>query len=148
MSNPCGPDNLVRLNRQFEISGANLFSYYCWWAKHLIRVTRNFNLNVFEITRVDCISFNFFVGTRVGEYEIGKQKIMFRSISVSSNILFQYCYKCCYSDSRNLCTVMRAGGLASYNLIQPTISLEMLVPSQGHYRFPSFPVVDRFGLFI
>jgi hypothetical protein len=27
-------------------------------------------------------------------------------------------------------------------LIQPTISLEMLVPSQGHYGFPSFPVVD------
>jgi hypothetical protein len=55
MSNPCGPENLVRLNRKFKISGANLFSYYCWWAKHLIRVTRNFNLNVFEITRVDCI---------------------------------------------------------------------------------------------
>jgi hypothetical protein len=36
-------------------------------------------------------------------------------------ILFQYCYK---------------------NLIQPTISLEMPVPSQGHYGFPSFPVVD------
>jgi hypothetical protein len=28
------------------------------------------------------------------------------------------------------------------NLIQPTISLEMPVPSQGHYGFPSFPVVD------
>ena len=28
------------------------------------------------------------------------------------------------------------------NLIQPTISLEMLVPSQGHYGFHSFPVVD------
>jgi hypothetical protein len=55
MSNPCGPENLVRLNRKFEISGANLFSYYYWWAKHWIRDTRNFNLNVFEITRVDCI---------------------------------------------------------------------------------------------
>jgi hypothetical protein len=37
---------------------------------------------------------------------------------------------------------MKAGGLALYNLIQPTISLEMLVPSQGHYGFHSFPVVD------
>jgi hypothetical protein len=27
-------------------------------------------------------------------------------------------------------------------LIQPTISLEMPVPSQGHYGFHSFPVVD------
>jgi Na+-translocating ferredoxin:NAD+ oxidoreductase RnfD subunit len=32
--------------------------------------------------------------------------------------------------------------LALYNLIQPTISLEMPVPSQGHYGFHSFPVVD------
>jgi hypothetical protein len=29
-------------------------------------------------------------------------------------------------------------------LIQPTISLEMPVPSQGHYGFHSFPVVDWF----
>jgi hypothetical protein len=28
---------------------------------------------------------------------------------------------------------MKAGGLARDNLIQPTISLEMPVPSQGHY---------------
>jgi hypothetical protein len=35
-----------------------------------------------------------------------------------------------------------------YNLIQPTISLEMPVPSQGHYGFHSFPVVDWFCLFI
>jgi hypothetical protein len=28
------------------------------------------------------------------------------------------------------------------NLIQPTIFLEMPVPSQGHYGFHSFPVVD------
>jgi hypothetical protein len=27
-------------------------------------------------------------------------------------ILFLYCYKYCYSDSRNLWTVMKAGGLA------------------------------------
>jgi len=27
-------------------------------------------------------------------------------------ILFQYCYKCCYSDSQNLWTIMKAGGLA------------------------------------
>jgi hypothetical protein len=37
---------------------------------------------------------------------------------------------------------MKAGGLALYNLIQSTISLEMPVPSQGHYGFHSFPVVD------
>jgi hypothetical protein len=37
---------------------------------------------------------------------------------------------------------MKAGGLAFKNLIQPTISLEMPVPSQGHYCFHSFPVVD------
>jgi hypothetical protein len=28
---------------------------------------------------------------------------------------------------------MKEGGLALYDLIQPTISLEMPVPSQGHY---------------
>jgi hypothetical protein len=33
-------------------------------------------------------------------------------------------------------------------LIQPTISLEMPVSSQGHYDFHSFPVVDWFCLFI
>ena len=57
-------------------------------------------------------------------------------------------FKYCYSDSRNLWTVMRAGGLAIQNLIQPTISSEMPVPSQGHYGFHSFPVVDWFFLFI
>ena len=28
------------------------------------------------------------------------------------------------------------------DMIQPTISLEMPVPSQGHYGFHSFPVID------
>jgi hypothetical protein len=37
---------------------------------------------------------------------------------------------------------MEAGGSAPLNLIQPTISLEMPVPSQGHCGFPGFPVVD------
>jgi hypothetical protein len=37
---------------------------------------------------------------------------------------------------------MRAGGLVLQNLIEPTISLEMPVPSQDHYGFHSFPVVD------
>jgi hypothetical protein len=37
---------------------------------------------------------------------------------------------------------MKVGGLTLQNLIQPTISLEMPVPSQGHYGFHSFPVVD------
>ena len=27
-------------------------------------------------------------------------------------VVFQYCYKYCYSDSRNLWAVMKAGGLA------------------------------------
>jgi hypothetical protein len=36
---------------------------------------------------------------------------------------------------------MKAGDLALYNLIQPTISLGMLLPTQGHYDFYSFPVV-------
>jgi hypothetical protein len=35
-----------------------------------------------------------------------------------------------------------------YYIIQPTISLEMSVPSQDHYGFHSFPVVDWFCLFI
>jgi hypothetical protein len=34
-----------------------------------------------------------------------------------------------------------AGNLAVF-FGQPTISLEMPVPSQGHYGFHSFPVVD------
>jgi hypothetical protein len=37
---------------------------------------------------------------------------------------------------------MKGGGLALSNLIQPTISLEMPVPSQGHCGFHGFPVVD------
>ena len=39
---------------------------------------------------------------------------------------------------------MKAGGLALYNLIQPTISLDMPVPSQGHYDFHSFPLLTDF----
>ena len=58
--------------------------------------------------------------------------------------LFVPVFKYCYSDSRSLWTVMRAGGLALWNLIQPTISLEMPLPSQGHYGFHSFPVIDWF----
>jgi hypothetical protein len=34
------------------------------------------------------------------------------------------------------------GGHLGYRTAQPTISLEMPVPSQGHYGFHSFPVVD------
>jgi hypothetical protein len=36
--------------------------------------------------------------------------------------------------------------LALKNLIQPTISLEMPVPSQGHYGFHSFPDVIIFNV--
>jgi hypothetical protein len=39
---------------------------------------------------------------------------------------------------------MKAGCLALSNLIQPTISLKMPVPSQGHYGFHSFPVVQAY----
>ena len=53
-------------------------------------------------------------------------------------------FKYCYSDSRNLWTVIRAGGLALSNLIQPTISLEMPVPSQGHYGFHSLRLLTDF----
>ena len=63
-------------------------------------------------------------------------------------VFFKYCCKYCYSDSRKLWAVMKGGGLALSNLIQPTISLEMPVPSQGQYGFHSFPVVDWFCLFI
>ena len=51
-------------------------------------------------------------------------------------------------NNRNLLIVMKAGGLAPYNPIQPTISLEMPVPSKGHCGFPSFQVVDWFCLFV
>jgi hypothetical protein len=50
-------------------------------------------------------------------------------------ILYLFC------DSRNFWVVVKAGGLEPSILIQPTISLEMPVPSQGHYSFHSFPVV-------
>jgi hypothetical protein len=33
------------------------------------------------------------------------------ALTTSLPILFQYCYKDCYSDSRNLSAVMKAGGL-------------------------------------
>jgi hypothetical protein len=39
---------------------------------------------------------------------------------------------------------MKGGGLALYNLIQPTISLEMPVPSQGHYVFTVFRLLTDF----
>jgi hypothetical protein len=35
-----------------------------------------------------------------------------------------------------------SGRFGAVNLIQPTISLEMPVPSQGHCGFHSFPVVN------
>ena len=59
-------------------------------------------------------------------------------------ILFQYCYKYCYSDSRNLWAVMKAGVLALYNLIQPTISLEIPVPSQVIRVFTVFRLLTDF----
>jgi hypothetical protein len=37
---------------------------------------------------------------------------------------------------------MKGGGLARENLIQPTITLQMPVPSQGNYGFHGFLVAD------
>jgi hypothetical protein len=34
------------------------------------------------------------------------------ALTTSLPIVFQYCYKYCYSDSRNLWAVMKTGGLA------------------------------------
>jgi hypothetical protein len=59
-------------------------------------------------------------------------------------VLFKYCCKYCYSDSRKLWAVMKGGDLALLNLIQPTISLEMPVPSQGHYVFKVFRFLTDF----
>ena len=70
------------------------------------------------------------------------------TLSTVLPVLFRYCYKYCYSDSRKRWAVMKGGGLTLQNLFQPTISLEMPVPSQGHYDFQNFPVVDWFCLFI
>jgi hypothetical protein len=39
---------------------------------------------------------------------------------------------------------MKAGGLALENLIQPTISLELPVPSQSHYVFTVFRLLTDF----
>jgi hypothetical protein len=39
---------------------------------------------------------------------------------------------------------MKAGDLALQSLIQPTISLEMAVPSQGHYGFHIFRLLTDF----
>jgi hypothetical protein len=39
-------------------------------------------------------------------------------------------------------TTTKEVNIPNISLIQPTISLEMPVPSQGHCGFPSFPVVD------
>jgi hypothetical protein len=39
---------------------------------------------------------------------------------------------------------MKAGDLALQNLIQPTISLEMAIPSQGHYVFTFFRFLTDF----
>ena len=46
-------------------------------------------------------------------------------------VLFKYCYKYCYSDSQNLWAELEVGGLALYNLIQPTSSVILLLPLFG-----------------
>ena len=44
--------------------------------------------------------------------------------------------------------IVTAGGLAPYDLIQPTISLEMPVPSQGHYVFTVFRLLTDLSVYI
>jgi hypothetical protein len=51
-----------------------------------------------------------------------------------------------YFLTSNLCYRNSSGILLTCG--QPIISLEMPVPTQGHYGFHSFPVVDWFCLFI
>jgi hypothetical protein len=55
-------------------------------------------------------------------------------------VLFKYCCKYCYSDSRKLWVVMKGGGLALSNLIQPTISLVFrnACTKSGSLRFSQF----------
>jgi hypothetical protein len=43
---------------------------------------------------------------------------------------------------RSASIILISSFLFIYNMIQPTISLEMPVPSQGHYGFHSFPFFD------
>ena len=43
---------------------------------------------------------------------------------------------------------MKGGGLALYNMIQSTISLEMPVPSQGHYVFTVFRLLTDLSVCI
>ena len=53
MSNRLGLEKLVQLKQKIEISGVNTYSYYCWGTKQFDRVIWSFDLNVFEIMRVD-----------------------------------------------------------------------------------------------
>ena len=53
----------------------------------------------------------------------------------SSCALYAQCYQCFWFAH-------------SWLLLRFTLTMEMPVPSQGHYGFPSFPVVDWFCLFI
>ena len=48
----------------------------------------------------------------------------------------------CYLKSFNPRHLNNISSIMQYNTIQYNISLEMPVPSQGHYGFHSFPVVD------
>jgi hypothetical protein len=47
-----------------------------------------------------------------------RRNIFRQALTTILPILFQYCYKYCYSDSRNLWAVMKAGDFASSNMIQ------------------------------
>jgi hypothetical protein len=46
------------------------------------------------------------------------------------------------TSNNNMLIMILHNSVILPGLIQPTISLEMPVPSQGHYGFHSFPVVD------
>jgi hypothetical protein len=48
----------------------------------------------------------------------------------------------------SFCLGAKGGDLALLNLIQPTISLEMPVPSQGHYVFKVFRFLTDFENYV
>ena len=76
--------------------------------------------------------------------------LQFCHICLRECVIFLLFYLFCFSIVINT-VIVTAGTFernesgrfgAIQNLIQPTISLEIPVPSQGHYGFHSFPVVD------
>jgi hypothetical protein len=61
---------------------------------------------------------------------------------ISNRIINARCNEKKSNKGNSKITELRAERGRFGALIQPTISLEMPVPGQGHYGFHSFPVVD------